>query len=79
MTSKKSKRTPLWKASPPPPPKRAPGRPAVLKDAVYVRVSMPQALVDKVDAWGAAERCGRSEAFRRLVHTGLTSLSTEVP
>lgn len=52
-------------------PKRGPGAPKLLEDAVYVRSAMPAALVARVDAWAREQEVGRSEALRRLVQLGL--------
>ena len=51
-------------------PKKKRGRPATGRDP-HVTSRMPQALIDQVDAWAAANDTGRSDALRRLVELGL--------
>jgi hypothetical protein len=51
-------------------PKKKRGRPATGRDP-HVTSRMPQRLIEKVEAWAAANATGRSEAIRRLVERGL--------
>ena len=51
-------------------PKKKRGRPATGRDP-HVTSRMPQALIDQVETWAAANKTGRSEAIRRLVELGL--------
>jgi Arc/MetJ-type ribon-helix-helix transcriptional regulator len=52
-------------------PKKKRGRPATGKDPL-VSARLPQALIDQVETWAAANEASRSEAIRRLVELGLT-------
>jgi hypothetical protein len=51
-------------------PKKKRGRPATGRDP-HVTSRMPQALIDQVENWAAANETSRSEAIRRLVELGL--------
>ena len=45
-----------------------PGRPRTIRDRVKFSVSLGSAMLAKLDAWAARQKCGsRSEAIRRLI------------
>jgi metal-responsive CopG/Arc/MetJ family transcriptional regulator len=49
------------------------GRPVTVAGERSVTVRLPHSLFDEIDAWAAANKASKSEAFRRLVELGLTA------